>query len=164
MTVLEYDITKLIDKIDTAILLKARNIKKDGEADFKHLSIVDMKPFIKDKLAEISVKIFDKITSPVSRALTEERFEFDPLTEGETPAPSDKIIYRFNFPAKADSGIATAILRAIEDVMVSYAIYEWLYFGNYDYREEKKRYQESWDDLLSLITRRINLKRTYKLY
>jgi len=164
MTTLQYDIKLLVDKIDNLILLKARNIKKDGESDFKQLSIVDHKFFIKDKLEEISTKIFDKITSPISRSLSEERFEFDALTEGAEPANSGKIVFRFELPEKSDSGTTKAILRAIEDVMVAFCIYEWLYHGNYDYRKEEERYTQRWDDLLSLITRRINLKRTYKLY
>ena len=167
MTTLRYDIKLLVDKIDNVILLKARNIKKDGESDFKQLSIVDHKFFIKDKLEEISTKIFDKITSPISRTLSEERFEFDALVdapEGEEPTNSGKIEFRFELPEKSDSGTIKAILRAIEDVMIAFCIYEWLYHGNYDYRKEEERYNQRWDDLLSLITRRINLKRTYKLY
>jgi hypothetical protein len=173
MTTLQYDIKLLVDKIDNLILLKARNIKKDGESDFKQLSIVDHKFTIKDKLEEISTKIFDKITSPISRTLLEERFEFDALVEPPEPAEgeeeaeptnSGKIVFRFELPEKSDSGTTKAILRAIEDVMVTFCIYEWLYHGNYDYRKEEERYTQRWDDLLSLITRRINLKRTYKLY
>jgi hypothetical protein len=164
MITLQYDINLLVDKIDEVTLIKARNIKKDGEADFKQLSIVDNKHFIKDKLEEISAKIFDKITSPISRTLSEERYEFDPLTEGEEPTNSGKIVFRFELPEKSDSGITKAILRAIEDVMVTFCVYEWMFHSNYDYRKDEERYNQRWDDLLSLVNRRINLKRTYKLY
>ena len=164
MITLQYNINLLVDKIDEAILIKARNIKKDGESDFKQLSIVDNKHFIKDKLEEISAKIFDKITSPISRTLSDERYEFNPLTEGEEPVNSEKIVFRFTPPDKFDSGTTKAILRAIEDVMVSFCIYEWMLHSNYDYRKDEERYTQRWDDLLSLISRRINLKRTYKLY
>lgn len=160
MTTFYYDINKVIDKIDTAVLLKARNINKDASADFAQLSITDAKGFVKDKLAEISVKIFDKISSPLSRQITGDRFVFDETVEGEP----GRIGFFVELPQKFDQGTTTSILRAIEDVMVSFCIYEWLYHANYDSRKEEERFNQKWDDLLSLITRRVNLKRTYKLY
>lgn len=156
MTTIWFDIDILVAKIDTAILYKARNIKKDGSSDFVQLSIADAKLFIRDKVKSIALKVYDKLVSPLARHLTD-TFLFDEEIDG-------KKLLLIKLDYTIDLNLLPAIEGAIEDVIIDYCIYEWMYHSNYDWRKGEERFNGSWDDLLSLIKRRINLKRTYKLY
>ena len=156
MTTIWFDIDILVDKIDTAVLYKARNIKRDGSSDFHQLSIVDAKIFIRDKIKSIGLKVYDKIISPLARQMSD-TFLFDEQIDGK-----NMMLIKLDYTI--DKNLLPAIEGAIEDVIIDYCVYEWFYHSNYDYRKEEERFNNSFDDLLSLITRRINLKRTYKLY
>ena len=161
MTTFYFDINKILDKVETAALYRARNIK-DRTPDFAELSIVDAKDFLKDQLRYIAAKIFDTEFSqypPVADPAVEP-FEFDVTYDGNP----DHIVYRCTFPAGYNSSLHTATVHAIESALVKYVVMEWIKAANYDYRQNEADYEKAMDDIRSLVARRKNLKRTYHLF
>jgi len=155
MITFSYNIDTILDKVETAALYRARNIK-EKTPDFADMSIVDAKDFLKDQLRYIASKIFDTEFS-----------QYPPVTDGPvipfefTPG---LIVYRVSFPAGFNSGLQTSILHAIEMALVSYVVMEWIKKSNYDYRQDEIDFKNAMDDLRSLVARRKNLKRTYHLF
>lgn len=161
MTTFYFDIDKILDKVETAVLYRARNIK-DRTPDFADLSIKDATDYLKDQLRYIASEIYDKELSqypPVSD---------DPVTAFEYDVSYDnvpgRIVFRVTFPSGHNSNLYTAILNALERAMINYLVYHWIKKSNYDYRQDEADYYRAMDDVRSLVARRKNLKRTYHLF
>ena len=152
MTTFYVDIAKILDRVDVKVLYKSRNIKKDGTSDFYQLSIVDAHGFLKEKIYSISSKIFSEELSAYSS------------TSGSFVYDEDNVFFKVEFPSTFNVALIPSIERSIEDVIVNWTVFQWMYNSNYEYRKDEEEYLKSIDGLRSLITRRKNLVRTYKLY
>jgi len=170
VTTFYYEIQPLIDRVQLEVLYKVRN-----RADIIGLgdnTIIDAELLVKEYLSSIAHDVFSKLLSPWGRTLEDlddpqDPFEYnETFTHPETEAETENcIIYRVIFPDYSDENTKEPIHRAIEDALVSYCVYQWLMDSNiqgwerYEYEHLKKM-----DNLRDLMTRRINLQRTYKWY
>ena len=156
-----FGITKLLERVHTTALYLARNIKQDRTNDFYHLSIIDAEDFLKDKLRSISARIFADFFAPYARDLITP-YLFDDYY-GDL---SGQIVFYAEFPADTfDDNLYASILQAVEDVMIDYVVYEWMYHSNYDYRKSEEIYLEGMRRISSLVNRRnATFTRTYKLF
>lgn len=164
-TTFYFDISKILDKVENNALFRARNITQNRNPDFAELSIVDARDFLKDHLETIASKIFDTELSQYTYGLDDletpvEAYEFDVTYDG-TPG---RIVYNVVFPDIYNHKLVPAVLNAIEDAMIKFLLLEWVKVSNYDYRQNEIDYNRAMDDLRSLVARRKNLRRTYKLY
>lgn len=165
MTTFYFDINKILDKVENNVLYKGRNIAAERKDDFAELSIVDARDFLKDQLETIASKIFDTELSQYTYGLDNletpvNAYEFDVIYDG---IPG-RIVYRVVFPAMYNLRLTPSVLNAIEDSMIKYLVTEWMKKSNYDYRQDELDFNKAMDDIRSLVSRRKNLKRTYKLY
>lgn len=163
MTVFYYDIDTLIHRVDTAAVLIARNIKKDRSADFQQLSTVDARDWIEDKIRSICGRLFSDIFAQYAQNLDETAdvpYEWD-VTYDDEPR---RVVFRVEFPeSHFDDHLIPSILQAGEDAIIEYVLYEWLYFTNYDYRDQERKSNEAWAKLRGLLgRRRRTFARTYK--
>jgi hypothetical protein len=157
-TIFYYDINKILDRVETAGLYAARNIKQEKAADFYQLSIVDARDFLADKLRTISARMFADIFSQYARNITDP-YLYDTTFEGS----EHQIIFQVEFPTtKFDSNLIPSICQKGEDVLIQYLVSEWLIHSNYDYRKAEETYQEGKREMLGLVSRRQNYSRTYK--
>jgi hypothetical protein len=163
-----YTIPTLIDRINLGVLYKAR--RRDDILGLGENSVIDAELLIKEYIGSISADIFSKLMSPLGRTLEDletpqEPYEFDVTFNDGTDDHLECVVYRVILPTKFDATTKPSIEKAIADTIVSYGIWQWLMDSNmqgwekYEYEHIRK-----YDDLRSLMTRRINLKRTYKLY
>ena len=92
----------------------------------------------------------------------------------------DCVLFRCIWPVRLDYSVTPAVYvdsktfdqsnipliqRAIEDTMISFAVYNWMMDNNIpDWQRYELNHLNKYDNLRGLTTRRINLKRTYKLY
>jgi len=170
VTTFYFIVNSLIDKVNTHVLYKVR--KRDDILGLDQNSVIDAELLIKEYLHSASAELFNKWISPLSRELEDlddpqVAFVFnDTFTHPETEEETENcIIFRVIFPEKFDTTTKPVILRAIEDVLVSYAVYNWLMDSNIqDWQKYELEYLRKIDNLSGLLTRRINLKRSYKLY
>ena len=165
LTTFYFNIDGILDKVENNALFRARNITKDRTPDFAELSIVDARDFLKDQLKTIASKIFDTELSQYTYGLDDleiavEAYQFDVTYD----SVAGRIVYNAVFPAIWNHKLVPAVSNAIEDAMIKYLVCEWLKKGNYDYRQDEVDFGKAMDDLRSLVARRKNLKRTYKLY
>ena len=165
-----YTIPTLINSVNLEVLYKVRN--RTNVVGIGENSIVDAETLITEYLGNISSEIFNKLTSPMGRAVAEldtplEPYEFDvTYTHPDTLTDyENSIVFRIIEKDKFDVTTAKAIERAIQNTMVSYCVYQWLMDSNIQgwekYEAEHIRY---FDNLRGMLTRRVNLTRTYKLY
>lgn len=158
VTTLSFTISELVNSINNAVLYKTRN--RDEKKGTGNSSIVDAEKLVKTYLKTVSSQIFSKWISPMSRKLSD-------LEEDYTPyeITDDEVIFKVVFPDKFDSNIKEPVLQGIEDCIVSYCVWKWMSDANLPGVDTfKQEYQDAMDDLIDMTTRRVNLKRTYKLY
>lgn len=171
VTTFYYTIPSLLNRIEMGVLIKVRN-RKEKAIGLDALSTIDSELLVKEYLGSISADIFSKLTGPLGKTLADletpmEPFEFDEtFTHPDTDAETDNcIIFRTIFTDTMDSTSKPAIEKALADTMISYCIWQWLMDSNVpDWPKYENEHQRKYDDLRSLIVRRINLRRTYKLY
>lgn len=156
MTTFTIDIKKILDRVETKALYKARNIKKDGTSDFYQLSIVDARPFLIEKIRTVLARIW---STELSQYSIEDGYTYD-----DTDPLDIKVSYEVEFPENFRTESIPSISRAIEDAIVNFVIYQWMMASNYDYRKDEQEYRENMDEIRSLVARRTKLVRTYKLY
>jgi hypothetical protein len=165
-----YEISTIIDRVHLGILYKVR--KRDDILRLGENSGIDAELLIKEYLQSIAYDVFSKLISPLGRDLDDldtplEPFEYnETFTHPETEATTDNcIIYRVIFPEKFDDTTKPPIYKALEDTLVSYCIWQWLMDSNIpDWPKYEAEHERKYKDLRSLIVRRVNLKRSYKLY
>jgi len=168
VTTFYYEISKILDRVQLGVIYKVR--KRDEILGLDANSTIDAEVLIREYLSAVSHDIFNKWMSPLSRDLDDieephEPFEYDetfvhPETGTET---KNCIIYRVIFPEKFDTITKPSIFKAIEEMMVSYCVYNWLMDSNIQgWEKYEMEYLRHKDNLVDLITRRINLRRTYK--
>lgn len=168
VTTFYFEIQSLIDKVNLGVLYKVR--KRDNILGLGENSIIDAENLIREYLSSIAHELYSKQISPWGRTLADlddpqEPFEYDAtFTHPETEAKTENcIIYRTIFPEKADTITKLPIHKAIEDVLISYCIYNWMMDSNIQGWERYEfEYEKKLNILRDLMTRRINLKRTYK--
>lgn len=163
-----YTIPTLIDRINLGVLYKVRN--RDNILGLGENSVIDAEILVKEYIGSITADIFSKLVSPLGRTLEDletplEPFEFDvSFTAGETTY-ENCVVYRVILPTAFDATTKPSIEKALADTIVSYCIWQWLLDSNIQGWEKYEfEHIRKYDDLRSLMTRRINLKRTYKLY
>ena len=164
-----YTIPSLIDRINLGVLYKVR--KRGGDAiGIGENTVIDAELLVKEYLGTISADIFSKLTSPLGRTLADletplEPFEFDVTFDPGSGDIANCVVFRVILPEKFDTTTKPAIENAIADTMVSYCIWQWLMdSGIQQWQKEELEHIRFYDDLRSLIVRRINLRRTYQLY
>nr|WP_320022075.1 hypothetical protein [uncultured Draconibacterium sp.] len=164
-----FQIPDLLRRIDREVLYKSRN--KDNIDGLGNNSIVDAHPVVKDYMNSICSEIFDKLTSPLSRGFSEldeppVPYEFDKTFTKEDETTVDNcIIYRVMLPEKYDLNVIPSLMKAIEDCIVSYCIYQWLLDADIKgWQKYEREHERKFDNLRGLVHRRINLKRKYKLF
>lgn len=167
MVTLQYDIAKLINRVNTNALLIGRNVKQERTNDFMQLGVQDAEDFIKDKIRSICGQIFADFFSQYGRDLVDENnvavepYEFD-VTYNNV---AGRIVFRMLFPEGFNLKLIPAILQATEDLIIEYVTYEWLYHTNYDYRKAEAIYQKWMDKLIGIVSRRNGVTlRNYKYY
>lgn len=166
-----YTIESLLNRIELGVLYKLKN-RRTGVAGLDENSTIDATLLLKEYLGSISSDIFSKLTGPLGKTLQDletplEPYEYDAtFTHPETEAETDNcVIFRMIFPTAFDSTSKPAIEKALADTMVSYCIWQWLMDSNIaDWPKYENEHERKYDDLRSLIVRRTNLRRTYKLY
>ena len=121
-------------------------------------SPVDGETWILEYISTIAADMFSKLFSPLARTL------INPFINGIEESEDD-IIYNVVFPSTFDINTVPAINRAIEDTIVSYAVSEWMKDLRVPgWEREEIDHLNKYDNLRGLTTRRVNLKRSYKLY
>lgn len=170
MTEFYYEIPTLINRINTEIIYKAKN-RGEGVIGVDAASPIDAEVLIREYLATVSNDIvYNKLLSSMSRDILEdeelEPFEFsETFTDENSVDHEDCIIYRVEYPEKMPTNLTPSIYRAIEDVLVSYCVWNWMMDINIDgWQKYEEQYQKKEDDLRGLTKRRVGLVRTYKLY
>ena len=164
-----YEIPSLNRRIETEVLYKARRGK--GVLGIDNASIVDAEMLINEYLITISAEVFNRLTSPLSVALEDletplEGYEYNvTYTDDDSADHENSIVYRMIFPDTFNVITKSAILRAIEDAIVSYAVYQWLMDSQIQgWEKYEQEHLRKFDDLRLLTTRRKDLRRKYKLY
>ncbi len=158
MTTFVCNIEDTIKRIQNEITHKSRKSRTGTDMGFGENSSIDGETWINEYVSSIASDIFDKLFSPLARNLT------NPFLNGLVYGGND-IIYSVELPATFDINTVPAINRAIEDTIVSYAVFEWLKdLRVHGWEREELDHVAKYDNLRGLITRRINLVRTYKLY
>lgn len=163
-----YKISDLLNRTDREVLYKTR--KKDQRPGAGNNSIIDAEAVIKDYLGSISAEIADKWISPLSRGLSELEepvvaYEFDATFNEDETGIDNCIIFRVVFPEKYDTNVIPSLVRAIEDCIISYCVWQWLFDADVkDWQKYEQEHIRKLDNLRGLANRRMNLKRTYKLF
>ncbi|MGM0377846.1 MAG: hypothetical protein ACQEQ0_13830 [Bacteroidota bacterium] len=168
VTTFYYKINAVIDRIQLGVLYKVR--KRDDILGLDGNSVIDVELLVKEYMSSVAHDIFSKWLSPLARELSDleepqEPFEYDetfthPETEEET---ENCIIYRVIFPEKFDTTTKQPIYKAIEDMIVSYCIWQWLMDSNIQgWEKYEMEYERKKDALVDLVTRRKNLRITYR--
>lgn len=175
VTTFYYEIPKLIQKINTKVEYSIRN-RTDKPKGLGDNSIIDAEMLVGEYITQIANDLFDKHISKLGRAVVfdleepQEPFEYGVdyiLNEGteEEETLADCIVYRVILPEKFDTTTIPAIFKAIEDSIISYAVYQWLMDSNINgWQIYEERHEKEVDKLIGLVNRRIGLVRTYKLY
>lgn len=163
MITLYYEVAKLVNRVNTNALLIGRNIKQDRSNDFFHLGVQDAEDFIKDKIRSIANRIFADCFIQYSRDMVYPNG--NPVTPFSCEADADEIEYNFNLPEGADPNVGVPLLQAVEDAIIEYVTYEWLYHTNYDYRKAEQIYKEHLDRITGMMSKRHGvILRNYKYY
>ena len=165
-----FAIQSLLDKINTQVLYVSR--RKEMNLGIDYNSTVDADLLLKEYLHNVSAKLFSEHLSPQGRDTLSletpyEPYEFDATyTNEETLAETPNcIIYRIIPPTGFDTTIKYALDKMIENCMIDYCVWQWCMDGNTPGWElYGAKYDKSIDLLISVMTRRINPARTYKLY
>lgn len=165
-----YTIQGLIDRINYEVLYEVRKLGDATELDEN--AIIDAETLINKYLKTASAEIFAKYTSPLGKALQDlevpvEPYEFDiTFTHPDTAEDYENtIVFRIDPTETFDQSVKYAIETAIEDSMVNYCVFRWLKSSNVEsWQIYKGLHDQRMQDLCGLMTKRINLKRTYKLY
>ncbi len=175
VTTFYYEIPKLIQKINTKVEYSIRN-RTEKPKGFGDNSIIDADMLVGEYITQIANDLFDKHISKLGRAVVsdlevpQEPFEYGVdyiLNEGEIDEDTleDCIVYRVILPEKFDTTTIPPIFKAIEDSIISYAVYQWLMDSNVNgWQIYEDRHEKDVDKLIGLVNRRIGLVRTYKLY
>ena len=168
MTTFYYTIPTLIEKVNLDVLSKVRN--RNNIIGIGNNSTIDWEVLVREYLSSIAHQIFDAYTSSLGRTLPEldtpqEPFEWSVTFDPGTGDISDCVVFRVIFPDKFDQSTIPSVQKAIEDSMVSYAVWQWLMDSNIQGWElYEENHNRKLSQLSGLINRRIGLTRTYKLY
>lgn len=163
-----YTIPSLIDRVNLGVLYKVR--RRDNIVGIGENSVIDAEVLIKEYLGSAAAEIFSKLTSPLGRTLVGLEtpvapFEFDVTFNPGTGALANCIVFRIILPDKFDSITTPSIEKAIADTLVSYCVWQWLMDSNIQgWEKQEDEFNRNFEDLRSLLVRRVNLKRSYKLY
>jgi hypothetical protein len=160
MTEFICNIESLVNRIENEIQNKSRKSRTGSDFGFGENSSVDGEIWIKEYLSTIAADIYSKLFSPLARTLN------DSFIDGIVQDPAEpEIIYNVVFPDNFDINTVPSITRAIEDTLVSYCVSEWLKdLRMPGWEREEFDHINKYDNLRSLMVRRINPKRSYKLY
>lgn len=170
VTTFYYEIPKLVQKINTKVMYSIRN-RTEAPKGFGDNSIIDADMLVGEYITQIANDLFDKHISKMGRELADlevpqEPFEYavDYTREGEDTI-ENCIIYRVILPEKFDINTVTPMWKAIEDSIISYAVYQWLMDSNINgWQIYEERHDREVNKLIGLVNRRIGLVRTYKLF
>jgi len=126
---------------------------------------------INEYLISISAEVFNRLLSPLSEGLSDletplEPYEYDvTYTDEDSDDHEHSIVFRTIYPEKFITATSPAIMRAIEDSLVSYCVYQWLMDSDIqNWQKYEQEHYRKLDSLRLLTTRRKDLRRTYKLY
>lgn len=159
-----YTIETLLNRISTEILYKIKN-----RGGFNN-SIVDAEHLILEYLNTGGSEIASKLSSPIAVELADldpvlEPYEFDATyTDPDTDEETENcIIFRIIPPEKFDSTIKKIMDRTIEDTLIAYCVWNWLFDSNIQgWQLFKDKYDSHFNSLRMMFTKRIKLVRTYK--
>lgn len=158
MTTFVCDIEKITKRIKNEITNKSRKNRTGNVLGFTENSAVDGETWLNEYISTIAADIFSKLMCPLSRTLT------DPYVNGIVYG-GNSIIYSVVLPSTFDVNTVPAINQALEDTIVSYAVSEWLKDLRVPgWERDELDHHNKYSNLRSLMVRRVNLKRTYKLY
>ncbi len=181
VTTIYLTIPSLQNRISTEVLYKVRN--RAAILGLGDNTIVDAETLIKEYISTIAYDIWDKLLSPFGRTLADLEapllpFEFDVTYTPVSTALSNCILYRAIWPTKLDysveppvevvdkvfdRSVIPAITKGIEEVIVSFAVWNWMMDSNIQgWEKYEDQHKVKYDNLRGLTTRRIKLKRMYK--
>jgi hypothetical protein len=167
-----YEIKNLIDRaqIESILFVKSIENKETGLPQLEELAIADEdEKYIRKLLKNIANEIYERL-SLYSRALADLEeplagFEFEKTyTPDEGDPVTDCIIFRIIEPEYFDNEVMLPLENAIENALINYAVSEFFFKNGIDGSALLQRYLKNKDDILTYITRRTKLVRTYKLY
>lgn len=173
-TVYTYSIDDLIKRIQVESHYMCRNVlNKEGIAQLDEYGVTtNDDEYVKILMRTACTMIFDKWFSPLARTITEESintlgyvpFEFDNEDSGN-------IVMSIETDTTFDINLVPAIDVVIQDFIVNYVLWEWFLKSGFDsqysyalQQAAKTRLDASEGRLSNMLTRRFNLKRTYKFY
>jgi hypothetical protein len=150
----------------------------DGDDQLDDFGIVENdEPMVKQYMKTGAAIAFDNWLSPLSRTLTEDEIAtYGPPYEFEGINNPLLIVYTIKTPESTskrgyfDINTLPAIDRAVEDYIVYYTLHQWFKFSNLvSYTPNllalvESQFNDAMNKLAGLMTRRIDLKQTYKWF
>jgi hypothetical protein len=167
-----YEIKNLIDRaqVESLLFVKELEDRETGLPKLEELAISDDDDKIVRKLLKNVANEVYGLLSLYSRTLKDLEvplagFEFEATyTPDEGDPVPDCIIFRIIEPEYFDSEVMLPLENAIENALINYAVSEFFFKNGIDGSALLQRYLKNKDDILTYITRRTKLVRTYKLY
>lgn len=162
MVTFYYTIQSLVNRVENEAIHKVRRLKDSTPED---LSIKDAEDIVKDYLRTMATDIASKHLGPLGRGLELLETPLAPfgwdvsVTDGQTTVANCVVFLILEPTTNWDINTRELIRRTVEDTLVSYAVWKWT--GD---PEEQIQHVTNYDNLVSLVKRRIKLRRTYSIF